>query len=730
MSKTFTPEFYDSILKNSHDKITIIDHEGLYMYVSDSVEQQLNYTSEELIGGSALHHIHNEDLPHVFAALKEIQNTRQLRVKPFRYLHKNGSWRWLDCVLTNMLDNPAVKGYVTNSRDITEEIESEKKREKSQAYYKALFINHPDLVFTLNEEGVIEESNASVSKVTSFGTEESIGKHFAQFIAPAYLEEALQAFRKVIKGGAHAFETVIIDKNGEKIDLSVTLVPVWLDNRITAVHCIAKDITQIKQSERLLKEQTTQLNNILGSITEAFFAVNRQWCITYANKAFADYFQVADHAVLHTNIWQEYPDLVHSVFYRKCMEVMATGIAVEHEEYIVPLQAVTNYKIYPFEEGIAVCFTDITAKKAAQEELKKLSLVASKTTNGVIITDNKGRIEWANNSFLKLTGYVLDEVLQQDPVMILQGPETNQEALQNMKRLLCLGIPFSEELLTYKKNGEKVWIASDVTPILDEAGEIEKYVIIYTDISDRKYAETKLLHLNENLVQQNRDLQQFTYIVSHNLRAPVANIVGLTRMLPKLQSDAVAFTKALANLDKSVQRLDAVICDLGKILAVKTPDSSEVLEPVDLATLSAEVAQSLQETTTAIKATVILKTQGGIVLQAKRAYLYSILHNLFTNAIKYRSEERPLQLQLTISKNSDGSTAIQVTDNGLGMDMDAIRPHIFKLYNRFHVHTEGRGLGLYLVKSQVEAMGGTIEVESVKGEGTTFKIHFKAQRND
>lgn len=728
MSSVLTPEFYSSIIQHTNDMICIITTEGLYKYVNNAVSTKMGYAYHDLIDKSALHYIHPDDLPDILGVLQDINHAGQIKVKPFRFLHQNGGWRWLSLTLTNMLDNPAICGLVTNCRDITEEVEANTLLSKKEAYYSALFFNHPDLVFTLNEQGIIESSNAKVANILGYTTGETWGQHFAQYVAPTHLEEALQAFRKVIENGAHTFETRIVDKNKQLLDLSVTLVPVWLHGRITAVHCVAKDITQVKQAERLLREQAVQLNNILGSITDSFFALNKHWQITYANPTFAKFLKLPAEKLLKRNIWQETPDLISTHFYRKCMEVMVTGRPTEYEEYIGVLGTITNYRIYPFEEGIAVCFTDISAKKAAEEELKKLSLVASKTTNGVLITCKNGLIEWANNSFLNLTGYTLAEIENKDPLKLLQGPDTNQEALQNLRRLLVLGIPFSEELLTYKKNGEKVWIAADITPILDDEGKIEKLIILYTDISERKFAETKLLQLNENLVQQNSDLRQFTYIVSHNLRAPVANIVGLTRLLAKLDASSAAFSKAVQNLDISVQRLDNVIHDLSKIVSIKTPENTDSTEPVNLRALSTEIAQSLHETTIAIKATIDLQIDKNLTIYTKRAYLYSILHNLFTNSIKYRSDERPLLLQLQVSKAQNGSLLIKVTDNGLGMDMDVVRPNIFKLYNRFHVHTEGRGLGLYLVKSQVEALGGSIEVESEKGLGTRFYIQFRTPR--
>jgi signal transduction histidine kinase len=217
--------------------------------------------------------------------------------------------------------------------------------------------------------------------------------------------------------------------------------------------------------------------------------------------------------------------------------------------------------------------------------------------------------------------------------------------------------------------------------------------------------------------------------VSHNLRAPIANMMGLTRILPKLDITTPSYNTAIANLDKSALRLDAVIGDLSKILSIKSPDNADKAEIVDMQEISSEVVHSLQESLNAINATIEVQVPDGVLITAKRAYMYSILHNLMTNAIKYRSEERALQIAVKIVQKQEG-ILLQIQDNGLGMDMEAVRPHIFKLYKRFHVHTEGKGLGLYLVKSQVEAMGGTIEVESAKGAGTIFRIFFRNQGND
>lgn len=728
-----TPEFFQSVVKYSSDLITIISQDGLYIYVSDSVTRLLGYTAEEMLDSSPFQHVHEHDLNMVLSHFQNIATTNQLKLPLFRYKHRNGTWRWLDCIATNMVCNKHVGGYVTNSRDVTEKVEAQRKREESKAFYEALYYNHPDLVLTLNRRGIIRNCNASLSKITGYTIEEVTNRHFTEFLNDTYSAITHEGFIKALGGNPQTFETCIFSKSKKPIYLSITLVPVVLDDRIKAIQCIAIDITETKLAGQLLKEQAKQLNNILGSITEAFFALDDSFCFTYTNKAFTNYVKYDAASLQQRNIWELFPLMQHTHFHEKCLEVSNTRLAVECEEYIEGLSTLIFWHIYPFENGIAVYFTDVTAKKKEQEVQKNLTLVASKTNNGVLITNSKGEIEWVNNSFEVLTGYNLTEVIGKDPSRFLYGPQTQPEDIEYIRRMLSLLVPFSAEFINYKKNGEQIWVALDITPILDENGELLKYINIYTDINARKQAEIRLLQLSDNLFKQNRDLQQFTYIVSHNLRAPVANVVGLTNMLQKLDTDSPQYTTALLNLNKSAVRLDTVIKDLNKILSVRKEGQKGNIqadtEAVNVAELIMEVVNSLQDGITKVNASIQLSLAPDVFLETKRAYIYSIIHNLLSNAIKYKSAKRNLLIYLESVEEND-NVIIKIRDNGSGMDMAKVKPHLFKLYKRFHNHIEGKGLGLYLVKSQVEALDGQIEVESATEVGTEFKVLFKKLKYD
>lgn len=223
---------------------------------------------------------------------------------------------------------------------------------------------------------------------------------------------------------------------------------------------------------------------------------------------------------------------------------------------------------------------------------------------------------------------------------------------------------------------------------------------------------------NEELVKHNNELLQFSYTVSHNLRGPVARLLGLTSLL----KDAGTLEEArllVGLVRKTSIDLDLILNDLSKIIDIRN-DLHDVKEYVDLEKEWLNCCDLLHDT---IKAEFIIMTDFSRApsLFSIKPMVQSIFYNLLSNAIKYRSPDRDLRVNIVTYADKD-NTIIEISDNGLGLDVAQYRDSIFKLFKRFHNHVEGRGLGLYLVKSQVEALNGSIEVESTLGQGSTFRI--------
>ena len=244
---------------------------------------------------------------------------------------------------------------------------------------------------------------------------------------------------------------------------------------------------------------------------------------------------------------------------------------------------------------------------------------------------------------------------------------------------------------------------------------------IVSDISERKKHEEEKSNLIKQLISQNNDLLQFSYIASHNLRGPVATLLGLINLIEK--EEKPADIKAIStHLMYSTRKLDEVIIDLSKILEIRGFQSL----PKEIVSLS-EVIDAIKTTLEQqfqihkVEVTMDFALAGSIF--AIKSYVHSIFYNLISNCIKYRSPQRQLIIQISSFK-TQRSVGFRVTDNGLGIDLEKFQDKLFNLYQRFHTHVDGKGLGLYLVRTQTLALGGEIEVDSKINEGTTFTLSF------
>ncbi|TAH19965.1 MAG: hypothetical protein EAZ08_07870 [Cytophagales bacterium] len=223
----------------------------------------------------------------------------------------------------------------------------------------------------------------------------------------------------------------------------------------------------------------------------------------------------------------------------------------------------------------------------------------------------------------------------------------------------------------------------------------------------------------QNLLKRNQDLEQFSYIISHNLRSPVARIQGLVNIFNQENMNDTFNKQVLTHLHQSANGLDTVIRDLTEIVAIRKSFNTNA----ELVNIKELVNNELMSLETEIKrANAVIEIDLNVTsIYSIRAYMQSIFHNLLSNAIKYRHTYRQPLIIIRTTKDDD-NFCLQVQDNGLGVDVTDLYK-IFGLYQRMHTHVEGKGLGLYLVKTQVEAMNGRIEIESLPNHGSVFKVY-------
>lgn len=481
--------YFKALVQDGADLITILDIEGNYKYVSPSSKTIFGIEPTHLIGKNVFDHIHESDRARVFSQFIALKEKKRVRISPFRYKNTNNITIWLETIATNMLDDPAVSGIVSTSRDITLNINYNQKLMQNFERYESLAKATSDAIWDYDFE-------IDRTYIAGEGYRNLFGYNLAnQFSEDQFWESKLHPDEK---------ETILAK----------------LDNTIND-----PDVKQSNVEYRFLKADGTYAH-----VRDRFFIIR-----------------------------------------------------------------------------------------------------------------------------------------------------------ENGKAIRMLG---AKQDITKQKNEEQ---------------EKEKLIT--------------------ELIQNNKDLKQFSYITSHNLRGPIASLLGLSALIDNYKIEDPTLQQILAGIKKATHMFDDIIKDLTKVLNIKDHISIPQEDLLVADALNKGIAQN-ETMIMEINAKIESDLGSTPVIHFNKAYLESIFFNLISNAIKYRSPLRELKIKISTQIIGD-EIVLRFTDNGLGLNVDLYKDRLFRLYQRFHDHGEGKGLGLFLVKSQMEAMNGSIDIESTVGKGTTFILRFK-----
>lgn len=385
-------------------------------------------------------------------------------------------------------------------------------------------------------------------------------------------------------------------------------------------------------------------------------------------------------------------------------------------------------RIQPGEDGQTAYYEgtliDITIRKKVEDEMRRQTKLLAEAEGiaklGSWEQNLQTGVTFWSEQLMEVLGLPPDtKELDEERLAACLHPDDREAFSKSYKSLMAHFDAFKQDVRIVKE-GKECFAQLACHVERDKEGQLRAIYGTVLDITELKRAENELAHINRELKRQNANLEQFSYVISHNLRAPVANLIGLASMLGNLDLDKTA-KDIISRIIRVSDHLDETIRDLNEILAVR--DARDISKRgISVEKVLDKVVASIQNLVEETETRIEKDFEQAPEIVAVEGYIQNILYNLVLNAIKYRKPDAKSVVKVS-TRPSDGFVLLSVADNGLGINLSAQGDKIFNLYQRFHLHTEGKGMGLYLVKTQVESMGGKVEVESVPGKGTTFYVH-------
>lgn len=555
-------------------------------------------------------------------------------------------------------------------------------------------------------------------------------------------------YKRALKGEAFSIDDTFLDeKTGEVRLAEISFNPIFGVERniITGAVCHCHDVTdrvksqllieeqnkKLKASEQHLEKVTAKLQKVMDSSLDVICSVNKEGLFQQVSKASKDVWGYSAEEMTGKN----YMDFVHpdckELTEIMALEIMAGAIVTNFQNYYVHKNGtsvpLTWSARWDEEEEIMFCVArDSTALKEAEKmnaETETLfTALVQKGVDLVGIIDVEGNYRYTSPNIERALGYKPEDLLNVNALKLIH-PDDMPQAYADLQKVIK-GEDVKIAAFRYKNaSGEWRWFETIATNQLKNPA-IRGIVINTRDITGRKQIEAERELMIKELLKSNADLKQFSFITSHNLRAPLSNIVGILNIIdyPALNDYN---RQMLKMLDTSSKQLQQTIDDLSKILVIKNSVNIE-LSSIDLEEAIEEVKRIFINTLNdvCLEITSDFKWKK---IDFNKTYFESILVNLMSNAIKYRSGKRNLVIKMSSDMDAKGNPVFTFSDNGSGIDMSRHKHKVFGLYQRFHTNAEGQGLGLFIIKSQIVALGGKIDVESEPDKGTTFTITFKNQ---
>ncbi|XDD45103.1 PAS domain S-box protein [Leptospira sp. WS39.C2] len=513
-------------------------------------------------------------------------------------------------------------------------------------------------------------------------------------------------------------------------------------NRLDQLHytITIEELTDALLSEKNLKQKETQLDRLLKTMINGVVVVNLNGQILYANESASEILDLElekiENRYFSSREWKQiyedgspYPidKLPLALALTKEMTVYNCEHGILSEEGKVKWLNVNATPLYDENgnlEGATASFLDITELKKTQNTIeiqnKKLTSVLEAIEKSAIVsvTNPDGIIIRANSKFIKISGYSETEIIGSDH-KILNSNFHKKEFWRVLWKQIKAGNSWEGVIKNKSKDGNFFWLQTFIHPLYNTNDEIEAFLSIRFDITEEVEAlenTKRMLHFTG--IQNNR-LQNFAYIVSHNIRQHSSNFTSLIQILEESKSDEDKH-KIVEMLRISSIQLEETISHLNDIISINQTWN----KPMEICSLQKEVSKTLSILGGSIQIRniqVMTQIPENLYIKTIPSYLESILLNLISNAVKYVRLKEGAWIKIIVEEKKE-QILISVEDNGLGINLKKHGNKLFGMFKTFHRNEDARGIGLFITKSQVEVLGGEISLVSEEGFGSQFSV--------
>jgi PAS domain S-box-containing protein len=685
-------------------------------------------------------HIHPEDLAAIKASIHDVIEHGGVWEAEYRFKCADGTYKLvLDKGYVIRDDNGTPVRMIGAMVDITEQRATAEQLQISMQQTKDILESLPLMTWTATPDGSVNYYSTRWYDFTGTDFDSLKNWGWRTFIHPDDWDHTFALWKESITNGTpFKAENRWKDLHGNYRWFLGRAVPLHdAEGNITMWVGSHTDIEEQKQMMLALEESNSKFMMLAESIPHIVWSADPDGNVDYFNNQWYIYTKMTAEETLGFG-WGPslHPDDLQPTI-DDWLNSMRTGEKYERELRLRDIYT-EDYRWflaraipqYNSEGQIVKWFGTATyihdqklLRDQVEESEKQFRFLADSIPQMVWTSNADGNADYFNQRWLDYTGLSMEESLDSGWNAI--HPDDYQRAMSRWQKSLSTGKFFSVEYrIRQSPDNSYRWFLGQGMPMRDEEGNIVKWFGACTDIEDHKKTEEELLNKNLELERTNQDLDSFVYTASHDLKLPIVNMTGIFNELMRIAKfDDPDAPKMIGMFNKSVFQLQNTIQELSDMVKVQKSQRKK-LEEVSLDKILQDVKISLQNPIQETEASITTDFSSISSLYFTRSGLKSILYNLISNAIKYKSPDRTPQIHIK-TEIKDNFIELCISDNGLGIDINRHQNKLFQMFTRFHNHVNGSGLGLYIVNRLLTNNGGYINIESNLNKGTTFYLYFK-----